>query len=389
MSYIVDFDKLLTLKCSVDNNVAYWFDELSKVEEALKVIRESKKISGAGADALKTYFEVAHTNLRITLLSILENHMNRNTLYFSDYVGNIDTSNHARIPEEELIREKDDLTKTKGLAVGTEESLAYILGGIKDIFSVSYTDVTAVDKAHQSAIDVAANLDENIKALEKKHSSEGFSENAAAITSATNVINMLISKSRSYKENFTLEDLADPAWVELTTNVNVLVGANGDMKDEISTADEIINKHVAELQEEAKEREEREKKAKWIKAGIAIIGSVVMIVATAGAAAPLACAAIGAGVGALTAGANFLTDNYVKTGGAFKDLNWSDFGQAVVVGGVTGAISGYFSVYGLGDQATDQKCNSICCQLGDRECGGRRDQHRLGCGRSPYCRYAR
>ena len=108
--------------------------------------------------------------------------------------------------------------------------LSYALGDVKSFFSVSYDDVEFVEKSHKSAINVAKKLDTSIQELEDKHYSTAFETTAPLITSTTATINSLLQKGRSFKENYVIQDLATPEWVELFQNMEVLSEENKELE---------------------------------------------------------------------------------------------------------------------------------------------------------------
>lgn len=95
---------------------------------------------------------------------------------------------------------------------------------------------------------------------------------------------------------------------------------------------------------EAEERQKREW-VKWVAAGIAIVGSVALIVITAGTGSILVGAVAGGVIGGITAGTSSLANEYYKDGDISKD-DWKKIGKDAFVGTVVGAVEGGFMVAG-------------------------------------------
>lgn len=95
---------------------------------------------------------------------------------------------------------------------------------------------------------------------------------------------------------------------------------------------------------EAEERQKREW-VKWVAAGIAIVGSVALIVITAGTGSILVGAVAGGAIGGLTAGTSSLANEYYEDGDISKD-DWKKIGKDAFVGTVVGAVEGGFMVAG-------------------------------------------
>ncbi len=93
------------------------------------------------------------------------------------------------------------------------------------------------------------------------------------------------------------------------------------------------------------QRKERQEQAKWFKiglTGLCIIGSIVVVVATGGAALPVIAA--GVATGAVSAAGYNAADQYAEKG--WDNIDWSDVGKDAVIGGVVGGITSGISVGG-------------------------------------------
>ena len=90
----------------------------------------------------------------------------------------------------------------------------------------------------------------------------------------------------------------------------------------------------------AEEEKEDREWVQWIAIGVAIVGSVALIVATAGAASPGACIIVGGLTGALTKATEKFADNYVENGSLIDGMDWGEFTKDVLTEATVGAISG-------------------------------------------------
>lgn len=344
MSYKVEFDSLDSLYNSVGNQANNWMSELNAVREKMQTLMGTSNMTGAAADNIKSYIDNVHMTLIALLSQLVSLHSSNCFLYKSDYQTNIDTGLHSVIEATELNDYKGRIDATKTTAISIDDSIAYVLNGIKDIFYVAYSDAEPVDASHTSISTFLTDLDNEIKTLEDTHDANDFTNTSQMIDSLKVFINEQSSAGRTYKTNFTTANLASSAAFQQVYNSHVNVTKELESKqDALNTAIENENQRVADLQKEYEERQKNATVIKWIVTGVCIVGSIAAIVATGGAAAPLVVGAVSAVSGAVMAGANNLADQYVEHGNLIENadkIDWLDFGKDVVVAGAAGFVTG-------------------------------------------------
>lgn len=346
MGYKVEYGALDSWCGAIGGQASDWQEKLEALATAMQTLVQSKDMSGQGADNLKEYIRCTHLNLINQLMGLVAVHAQGALLYKTDYQKNIDTGLHVLILEDELDEVKTDIANTRLTATSIGDNLFYTMNGIKDIFNLKFTDVSAVVSAHQAAEKVAEDLHQKIKDLEKKHANEDFVESKQLISALTSVIAELQDQKRSFRTDFTIDKLDTPAWSALVT---ASVGIEKSIEKQAAMLDEAIQNEkdrAAAFLEEEEAKEDRQW-AKWLAVGIAAAGSVVLIVVTAGGATPLVCAGVGAATGLATAASSGLADQYVETG-SLDDMDWSDFGKKCVIGTATGFVSGYAGALSMG-----------------------------------------
>lgn len=341
MGYHIDYSSLDTLYNSVYSQAANWQTALESLSNATTTLAETTEMSGAGADSIRSYMTNVHSTIQALLAQVITLHQYNCLQYKQDYQHNIDTGLYSVIKESELTAIRSSLTTQKQQACNIEDALSYTLRGIKDIFTVSYNDITWVDEAHQSAISFLSDLDESIRTLEDNHHSSDFVNTGDLIAKLTAMIQELKGHSRSYKTDFSPEMLAGS---ETFRNLYAsYLNVSKELEEEaeaIGTAIENENQRIADLQAEYEKRQKEAQAAKWIVTGLCVIGSVVAIAATGGAATPLVVGAISATSSAIIAGTNNLADQYVANGN-LNNVDWGSFGSDVAIGAVTGFVTGY------------------------------------------------
>jgi len=357
MSYKVDFDSLDSMYNSVGNQANNWISELEAIKGKLQTLLDTSNMSGAAADNIKSYIENVHMTLIALLTQLVSLHSSNCLLYKSDYQTNVDTDLHSVIKSTELLDYKGRIDSTKATAISIDDSISYVLNGIKDIFYVSYADVTAVDAQHISVSNFLTDLDTEINTLEDNHYNNDFINTTQMINALRAFINEQTASNRTYRTNFTIESLASSSSFLQLYNSHVDVTEEMESKSSaIDTAIENENQRVADLQKEYEERQEKATIIKWIVTGVCIVGSIVAIAATGGAATPLVVGAVSAVSGAVMAGANNLADQYVEHGNLIENsdkIDWGSFGKDVVVAGVAGFATGAIGA-GVGGAITSK-----------------------------------
>ena len=357
MNYKIDFDSLDSMYNSVGNQVNNWINELDAVKGKFQTLIDTSNMSGTAADNIRGYIENVHMTIIGLLTQLVSLHSSNCLLYKSDYQTNIDTDLHAVIESSELLDYKGRIDFTKATAITIDDSIAYVLNGIKDIFYVSYANVSEVDAQHISVSTFLSDLDDEIKSLENNHNNNDFINTGEMINALKAFINEQISKNRTYRTDFTTEKLAgSESFVKLYTSHMGVVREYEEKSSSIDTAVENENQRVAALQQEYEERQKKATVIKWIVTGVCIIGSIAAIAATGGAATPLVVGAVSAVSGAVMAGANNLADQYVQHGNLIENsdkIDWASFGKDVVVAGVVGFATGAIGA-GVGGAITSK-----------------------------------
>lgn len=341
MGYTVDFDGLDTLYADLRGNVDDWAEKLAKLSEKSTALAESDNMSGQWADGIKSYLRSVHGTI-IPLFQQLIALLNYNCLiYKRDYQTNIDTDLHAHIRSEELDSIRLQIEEKKRLAERIDGEVGYILTRVRDIFTLRYQDCESVSQAHQQTISFLIKLNESIMQLEQRHEAADFTAVDEMISALRSFIAEMQGQSRLFKTDFSMTALTAVTSFQQVYNAHLAVSNELEEKTvAIETAIDGENQRIADLQEEEDKRQKQANTVKWIVTGVCIVGSIAAIVATGGAATPLIVGAVSAASSAVIAGTDNLADQYVQNGD-LNDVDWGSFGKDVVIGGVTGFVTGY------------------------------------------------
>ena len=344
MSYVVDYGALDSLDSSIFSQCSQWQSQLGNLESAVSVLMGTANLSGNSANNIKNYLKSVHSTVISLLGELIYLHSCNFKVYKSDYQAGVDTDLHAVISSEKLKEIQYDLRTYRDQAASVDDQLAYVLRDVRDIFSISYSDIYSADNANRIAENYVKELDQQIQQLEAAHSGQDFEATEALITSLTTFLNEQMARPAGMLTGFDIMQLA------ASGSFASLYEAHNLAYDQITSrqgAFEIAMENDAQRAEALlKEYEERQKTAttvKWIVTGACVIGSIVAIAATGGAATPLVVGAVSAASGAIMAGANNLADQYVQHGNLIENadkIDWGSFGKETVLAGVAGFATG-------------------------------------------------
>ena len=314
-------------------------------------------LSGNSANNIKNYLKSVHSTVISLLGELIYLHSCNFKVYKSDYQAGVDTDLHAVISSEKLTEIQEDLRTYRDQAASVDDQLAYVLRDVRDIFSITYSDIYSADNANRIAENYVKELDQQIQQLEAAHSGQDFEATEALITSLTTFLNEQMARPAGMLTGFDIMQLA------ASGSFASLYEAHNLAYDQITNrqgAFEIAMENDAQRAEALlKEYEERQKTAttvKWIVTGACVIGSIVAIAATGGAATPLVVGAVSAASGAIMAGANNLADQYVQHGNLIENadkIDWGSFGKETVLAGVAGFATGAIGA-GVGGAITSK-----------------------------------
>lgn len=343
MYYKVCFDNLYALNCDIRNQSGAWNEELNAVQSAVARICASANISGAGADSIKQYFENVHGSIITAMSYIIQSHCNNNWIYWSDYQSNIDSDAHAMIESFDLHTIAGNLQDCRIRTEAVEDNVVNALNRVKDLVPLTLQGTDYVYETQNAVKNFVDTLDREICELEDRHCEEDFKDIEAAIASLKQFISEQAAHSRNYKESFTTVQLSgSESLKQLYEQCVRIEEAQQEKADLLLKAIENDNERVAVLQkeyEDQQKRAEQMKYVKWAVTGLCIIGSVVAIAATGGAATPLVVGAVSAASGAVSAGVSTVADQYTANGN-LKDTNWASVGKSAALGGATGFVTG-------------------------------------------------
>ena len=347
-----------------------WLSNLQELSEGFSEFTESDSFKGQAATNIKNYIEQVHGILMSIIGSVVQTYSVLAIDYYGGYTRLVDSGD----------RDKYGLRYTT-IVSGEVSETGSIQKKLKDILRIAdqvASDANSVKNSISDLVSIAScpmtyNLYDQINAAKAK--AQKVHNNAIAFESSRkndfNEIDRLIAQALSII-NTQIGTNRVPAVAYQSGSIGTMCDIKQIIVDLEATSDKVVsitdNEFFEEdaalvLNRDALIQEEEEASREWVQwaaIGIAVVGAVVLTFVTAGTATPLVCAAVGAGVGALTAATSQFADYYVKTGSFVDGMNWSNFGKAVFVGAVGGAVSGYLGAISHGSAIKQPIENGLC-----------------------------
>lgn len=335
MGYIVDVDELYSVQKAVGSKCGECSSALEKANDTVDSLVRADDFQGDLANSIQMYLKEIHSVILASITMAAVNLQTRCYLYYDGYVSQIDSGLHAHISEDELYNVKRHFSSIINSVDNVEDALTSNVQPVSDLIYLSAPSSTALINALESVRQHCIRLDTRITQFESDHAAKDFVEIDDIIANVRQLIESQMGGKRVAVRDY------QPGMVAGMTDVAALAESLHSIQGyQASVEDDLIAAYEREKQMLQDLEDEREW-VKWVATGICIVGSVTLIVVTAGGATPLVCAGVGAAVGLTSAAVNGFADNYVVNGSFVEGMNWADFGKNCVIGTVEGAISGF------------------------------------------------
>lgn len=343
MALIVDYNELESLGKSINTSANDWFGSLESISNAIQTLSGSSNIQGQAADNVKSYLNTVHSSIIAAFGSIMSAHAQNYLLYKREYQSDIDSALHARILQDEILRIQENVQKNKDSTQDVDITIKNAIADISDIIHLGFPGSGVVEGIEEDIIKDITELDNNIVAVENRHYRSDFTETTQLLDALEQLLHQQLGTQRHYKSNFSIDSLgSNKAFLDFAGALSTLAQVQEGKSDAVERA------YAEEEQWQERLYEERQREAEtinWLVTGLCIVGSVVAIAATGGAATPLVVATISGISGAVSAGTQSLTSQYVETGD-WGDTNWAEVGKDAFIGGLAGFATGYIGTAG-------------------------------------------
>lgn len=336
-----------------------WAEKLQAIQKSQNAFIESPCIKGKAADNIKNYYEEVHGTLLATLIVLCQTYAVKSADYYGGYTSNVDTGDGSDFGLRYTTIVFDEVDSIVGSVPRNVKTLLQqatdvanrannVKRNISDLVSIySSPKINDLINELSQAAKKATEVSKNVERYEYTRKRD-FSDIDSLISHAKNIISHQLSNGR-YEVNTYVSGSIGTAtdFSQLNDSLNSCMQTIEDFEksDHYESAMNLAANRDDIIHEEEKAKREW---VKWIAVGVAVVGSIALIVVTAGGATPLVCGAVGAAGGITTAAAKSFSDNYIETGSMTDGMDWSDFTKDCIIGGVTGFIGGYAGASSFG-----------------------------------------
>ncbi|MFU2164906.1 T7SS effector LXG polymorphic toxin [Streptococcus pluranimalium] len=307
MGYKIKFDDITSLQISTQTTIGSWGESVSSLNTAMSGFINDPNLQGQAVTSIRTYLSEVHGMFLQTLINLM-NDYSASLLLYKDGYYNIDSNNHAELPENTFTTLQSDLKTSRDHLKSQIELLNTARSKISDLVSYSGSSHTKTIQHYNFIINDIKTLDESIKQYESNHASHDLSAFKELLASTKALLAEYSNRPRTVA-TYQSGDIGR------LTNI-----------ERFATAYEAVANHLsnnAERLQAAQERdqarfealaaEERSKQG-WIDlalGAVTIAVGLAAIVATAGAATPLV---VGAGIVAGTGTVAYGASNVAEAG---------------------------------------------------------------------------
>ncbi|QGJ85587.1 hypothetical protein [Streptococcus phage phi-SsuFJNP8_rum] len=305
MGYKIKFDDITSLQISTQTTIGSWGESVSSLNTAMSGFINDPNLQGQAVTSIRTYLSEVHGTFLQTLINLM-NDYSASLLLYKDGYYNIDSNNHAELPENTFTTLQSDLKTSRDHLKSQIELLNTARSKISDLVSYSGSSHTKTIQHYNFIINDIKTLDESIKQYENNHASHDLSAFKELLASTKALLAEYSNRPRTVA-TYQSGDIGR------LTNI-----------ERFATAYEAVANHLsnnAERLQAAQERdqarfealaaEERTKQG-WIDlalGAVTIAVGLAAIVATAGAATPLVVGAgVVAGTGTIAYGASNVSE---------------------------------------------------------------------------------
>lgn len=335
-----------------------WLPELQALSESFANFVKSESFKGEAATNMKNYLEQVHGTLIAIIGSVIQSYSTLAVNYYGGYTRVVDTGDskkyglrYTTIVSSEVSETGSIQSKLSNIINTAEQVVAdanSVKNSIADLVTIYSSPKTYNLYEQINAAKAKAQTVHNNAVKFEASRANDFEEIDRLIAQALRIITAQTGTTRTpiiAYQSGSIGDMCDINQIlvdlEATSEKIEAITKDGYFEED---ANLVLNRDALVQEEEEASREW----IQWVAIGVAVVGAVVLTVVTVGGATPLVCAAVGAGVGAVTVASSKFADNYVETGSFVEGMNWSDFGKDVVVGAVGGAVTGYLGAISQG-----------------------------------------
>ncbi|WP_165437497.1 T7SS effector LXG polymorphic toxin [Streptococcus ruminantium] len=296
MAYKIHFEDITNVQREVSTTITGWAEALASIESAMSQFMSDSALQGQALNGMKSYLAEVHYPIILVLGTLMQDY-SASLLLYKDGYYNIDDASKAKLPEQNLTTLKSDLEGSRNNLQNQLDLLSAEKAKINDILTYRGMSHTTTIMKYNSLINDLNRLHQSIAQYESQHTMQDLVPFKELLASTKRLLASYGSQSRnvgSYQPGSIgqLQQMQEVA-AAYSNAVNHL----SNRTDRIRTAQE---RDAVRWEAIAAEERRNQGVLNFVVGALTVVGGVVAIVATAGAATPLVVAA-GATLGTGTA----------------------------------------------------------------------------------------
>ena len=185
MSYHVKFNDITSMHIQTNQTIQQWGKSLKKLQESIASLANQSELQGEAMTSAKSYMTEVHGTF-IQTLTLLMNEYIASFLLYKDGYYQIDTHNHAELPEDVYKGLHSDLGKSKQRFEQQLEQLTTAKLRVAGLVNYQGTSHTKTKFTYERLMKDIKHLDESITQYEEMHARQdlqAFKELLAATKS--------------------------------------------------------------------------------------------------------------------------------------------------------------------------------------------------------------
>lgn len=358
--YRVYYDDLGEFTVKVNNLCQSWRTQLNNIEMQILDFMKAGAIEGDSAEAMRRYiWEVHYTTIQ-SLKTLVNNFDTKIQGYYLDYCkldegdGSKYGQRYTTFVASELRKGGSVEKRLYGLINEADDIRTNISNVYKEISnytenSHSIPSNNDLRRSLNYAIKKATDSDSLVSSIERMHFYD-LKNIDVIITSLTTFINRQLSYKRIPVVSYRPGEIH-----QICDTQQLMISVENCNKDTIAFVSSGRGKKVSELLADRQKLIEQEEKdsrqwANWVSTGVTVLAAATVIVASATGVGVVGVVVIGAVSGSISGATSCVTDHYYEEGN-LDDLDYSKLAKETIIGGISGAASGYTAAVGFAAKA--------------------------------------
>ena len=196
MSYHVKFNDITSMQGQTNQTIQQWGESLKNLQESIASLANQSELQGKAMTSAKSYMTEVHGTFIQTLMRLMNEYTASFLLYKDDYYQ-IDTHNHAELPEDVYKGLHSDLGKSKQRFEQQLEQLTTAKLRVAGLVNYQGTSHTKTKFTYEKLMKDISHLDESITQYEEMHARQDLQAFKELLDATKNLLAEHSSRNRS------------------------------------------------------------------------------------------------------------------------------------------------------------------------------------------------